>query len=172
MHLSSCVLAGALLLAAPAAFAQASATASATATATIYKGTTLSKTTDMNFGTIYSSSSLGTVTLPASATPTLAFTGGATLASGGTPAAAMFTMSGKKSAAYTITLPAANVDLVDAVSLTKMTLRAFTASIGTAGTAPADGSGVPFYVGGTLDVAANQTEGTYSGTFSVTVAYN
>ena len=172
MHLSSRLLAGALLLAAPAAFAQASATASATATATVYKGTTLSKNADMNFGTIYSSSSLGTVTLPAAATPTLGFTGGASLASGGTAAAAMFTMSGKKSAAYTITLPSASVDLLDAVSGAKMKLTAFTASIATTGTAPADGSDVPFYVGGTLDLLANQAEGVYSGTFSVTVAYN
>ena len=168
MHAASRFLAGALLLATPAAFAQSSASASAVpATARIYKPITLAlSNAGMSFGDIFASSTAGTLTLaPAS---TRSVTGGASMAATGTPLAAQFTVGGKKNATYGITFSSPVV--LSALGGATMPVSAFTPSAGS-GLLDATGAQI-FTVGATLAVGANQVDGDYSGTFSVTVTYN
>lgn len=177
MHTFSRILAGALLLVAPAAFAQASATASnVPASARIYVPISLNKTADLSFGDIFADTTGGDVTLNPQTTGRIS--GGPVLATTGTVTPAAFTVSGKRNASYAIILP---------VSITlagpggaSMTVGSFTASVG--GGAPASNAtgllpnaasaSQTFAVGGTLTLGASQTDGDYTGTFDVTVAYN
>ena len=171
MHAASRILAGALLLAAPAAFAQSTATlGSVPATANIIKGLTLANVTGMSFGNIVTGTTSGTVVMTSAGIRTPS--GGATLASGGTPSAAAFAVVGHKSRTYAITVPGAPVTLTETtLGVATMTVGTFTSSLGAIGTL--DNSGAQsFTVGATLNVGASQLEGTYNGTFAVTVAYN
>jgi len=165
MTFTSRLIAGALLLAAPAAFAQANATA--TATAKINKAISLTKVTDMNFGDVYASDlATGTVALSTAgtATPTGVILGSST------PAAATFTVSGANNKTYAITLPS-SITLSDGASHS-MTVNGFVSNPGTTGTLSATGSQT-LAVGATLNVGQSQVEGTYtSAAFTVTVAYN
>lgn len=176
MSTLSRTLAGALLLAAPAAFAQ-TPTASATATARIYVPISVSRIADLSFGDIFASTTGGTVTLsPVDNTRTPS---GVVTATTGTVNAAAFKVTGKRNATYAISLPADGT-----VSLTgpgtAMPVSAFTASVeGATATSTATGllpntasATQNFTVGGTLTLGANQVDGDYTGTFSVTVAYN
>jgi hypothetical protein len=171
------------MLTSMAAFAQASGTAtvSAVAVATrIYVPITLIGGTSLNFGDIFTSSTAGTVTIEPVASARTA-TGGATLATTGSTSVASFTIGGKRSASYVITLPSdSTVTLTGPTGATAMPVKTFTASIGGAtatttptGTLPSTaGATQTFTVGATLSLAANQTDGNYSGSFPVTVAYN
>lgn len=112
----------------------------------------------------------------------LSATGGVTLLAGGviTPTPASYTVEGTGLTAYTITIP---VDLDDVTLLNQtgigaeeMTVTTWTCSKGavTAGNVNsvflANGTD-SFSVGGTLNVAAGQAPGVYTGKFDVTVAY-
>jgi hypothetical protein len=166
MRTLSRILAGILLLAAPAAFAQSSATASATVK--INKAILLTKTTDMNFGDVYASDlAAGTVVLSTAdtATPTGVLLGTTT------PTSAAFTVSGANNKTYAITLPG-SVTLSDGATHT-MTVDTFTSNPNGTGTLSATG-GQTLKVGATLHVGQSQAEGTYTATapFTVTVGYN
>jgi hypothetical protein len=179
MYVSSRILAGVLLLAAPAAFAQTSATAAnVPVTARIYKPISLAlNNTGLSFGDIFTDGTGGDVTLnPQSNTRT---TTGPVLATTGTANAATFTVGGKRNATYAITLPNDGSVTLTGPG-TAMAVSKFTASV--AGAAPANpatglipntaGATQTFQVGGTLTLVANQVDGDYAGTFNVTVAYN
>ncbi len=162
MHRSPRLALALLALSAPTLFAQASS--SVTASARIYKPITLSLTNaGLSFGDIFTDATGGSVTLDAAGTRS---TTGPALATTGSAYAAAFTVTGKRNATYAITLPAS-------VSLTgpgaPMTVNSFVTS--TAGTLDASGT-QSFTLGATLAVGANQTDGDYSGTFSLSVAYN
>jgi len=88
---------------------------------------------------------------------------------GGTTTAASFTASGSGSQTYTITLPGSASTLSDGAAHT-MTVDSVSSSVGGTGTLTAGTQ--TFTVGGTLHVGANQVAGAYTGSFSVTVAYN
>ena len=78
-------------------------------------------------------------------------------------------MQGTANASFSISLPA-SVLLSDSASHT-MTVDNFTSSPTPSGVL--DGSGQQtLFVGGTLNVSANQAFGSYSGQMSVTVDYN
>lgn len=144
------------------------ATATATSTATIITPITLTKVTDMNFGNILVSGSLGTVVLsPASGR---SLTGGVTLSSTGTVAAASFTVGGDGTNTYAITLPSGATTLTSGANT--MTCDAWTSTPTSTGTLTAGSQTLT--IGATLHVAASQPVGTYvSGTpFSVSVNYN
>ena len=145
-----------------------------TATSVVVRPNTLVKVDDLDFGTIAAGPTAGTVTVNA-------LTGARTATGGATPVGtlaqrAMFqgtggilliTVSGDTSVTLTRTgggAPAMTASLV----------RAATTSGG--GIALLGGTLLPsgvqtYYVGGTLNVGANQPAGDYSGTFQLTVNY-
>lgn len=85
--------------------------------------------------------------------------------------AAQFAVSGDPDTTYTIQLPGN-----DFVSLTgpgmDMFVNDFTSTPSGAGGQLGTGGSQVLSVGGTLNVGSNQTPGSYSGSFSVTVNYN
>lgn len=129
---------------------------------------TLTKVTgmDLAFGAVVASGVLGTVVLAPGGSRT-AYNGVSLGAfNGGNPA--RFAVTGALSALYGITLPGS-------VTLTaptggSLTVTDFTSSAGASGQLDASGQQT-LNVGATLNVAANQPQGSYSGTFSVTTFY-
>jgi hypothetical protein len=91
------------------------------------------------------------------------------LSQGGSAASAQFTVSGTPGAAYAISLPANGT-----VALTgpgaDMALNGFLSSPTPLGTLSGGGSQM-LSIGATLSVGSNQTPGSYSGSFNVTVTY-
>ena len=149
-------------------FAQAnSASANANANARIVPTITLAKSADLNFGDVVAGASLGTVVMTSASARSA--TGGTTLGNANGAAAAGFNVGGQASATYAITLPGAASTISDGGGHT-MTVDTWTGSKAT-GTLSGAGADT-FTVGATLHVGANQVAGTYTGTFSVTVAYN
>lgn len=92
-------------------------------------------------------------------------TGGAAFVTGSTTGADYFVVSGDPSRRISIVTGSGTVTS----STHSMTFT--TAPMLTSGYLPAAGSGY-FTVGGTLNVGAGQAPGSYSGSYSVTVAYN
>lgn len=151
-------------------FAQATATASTTAQ--VITPIAITKTTDMNFGTLASGTTLGTVVLDTNNGRTR--TGGITLSTSGTAAAsAVFGVTGQANSAFAITLPT-SITLSDgATTPNTMIVDAFTSIPATNGTLSAGGSAT-INVGATLNVKASQIAGTYTNAsdLAVTVNYN
>jgi hypothetical protein len=87
---------------------------------------------------------------------------------------AAYNVSGAVNTTYGITLPSTITVTSGGANMTINSLLARTASAGTNGlTGTLSTSGTDnFTVGGTLNVAAGQATGIYTGTFDVTVAYN
>lgn len=123
-------------------------------------------TSDLDFGTLVHGTTAGTATVNP-ATGARSTTGG-TVAAGGTPGPANFVATGVANRLFIIALGSnpvltngtggtmtANPMMIDGP-----TLRIFGPSATSA-----------IRVGGVLNVAANQQEGTYSGTFEVTIIY-
>lgn len=152
-------------------FAQASATA--TATGTIITPIAITKTIDMNFGNAaVQAGTAGTVVLTPNGTGgSRVATGGVTLPNViGTVSEASFNVTGEGTSTYSITITGAPLTVTSGANT--MTVTAFTSNPTPTGTLTAGAQTVT--VGGTLNVAAAQTPGTYisGGTFTVTVNYN
>ncbi len=124
----------------------------------------ISSSGDMDFGTMITTGTAGTVTV----TPAGARSSVNVDLLGGFPAAASFDVTGDGNANYSITLPS-SATLSSGGNT--MTVDTFTDD---AGASPKllPGGSETFNVGATLSVGAAQAAGTYSGTFSVTVNYN
>jgi len=159
----------AILAIAFATNASAQATATATTTAVLVTPISIAKTTDMDFGTVAASTLLGTVVLDTANTRSI--TGGASL-HGGTPTAAVFTVTGEPSTGFDITIPSTDITLIDGSSNTLVvnglvTLGATSTLDGTTGTKD-------IKVGATLHLPANAVAGTYTNASDlfVTVNYN
>ncbi len=143
-------------------FAQTSATANVTAT--IVTPIAVTKTTDMSFGNVAAGASLGTVVLPPTGARTT--TGGVTLpATTGTVTAAQFHITGTAGVAFTLSLPASTTISNGAPNM-------LVNSIVSDAPATITGGAIDVNVGATLNVAAAQAPGGYTGTFVVNVAYN
>lgn len=145
-----------------------------TANAAIVRPNTLIKTDDLDFGTLISGATGGTVTIDP-VTDARGATGGATPVGNdghratfqGTGGVLLITVSGSTS----VTLARAGGG---APAMTASLVRA--ASTGGGGIALLGSTLLPsgvqtYYIGGTLTVPANQPEGDYSGTFTLTVNY-
>lgn len=145
-----------------------------TANAAIVRPNTLIKTDDLDFGTLISGPTGGTVSIDA-VTGARTATGGATPVGAGTQRAIfqgtggilLITVSGSTS----VTLTRAGGG---AAPMTATLVRAASTSGG--GIALLGSTLLPsgvqtYYIGGTLTVPANQPEGDYSGTFTLTVNY-
>lgn len=136
----------------------------------------ISKSRDMNFGTIAASSGGGTVLLSASGSRTPS--GGIILPSLiGTVSAAQFTVSGQANFTYSITLPVRDFILYESgVGPASMAVTAFTSTPDGRGTLRGtliNGSETVL-VGAMLTIGASQTAGFYTNPtgFEVTVSYN
>ena len=151
--------------------ASAQATATATASANIVTPISIAQVTNLQFGNVAVSATLGgDVIINTSGVRSSTF--GVTLpATTGTVTAASFTVSGHGSYTYAITLPA-SVIITNGSSVT-MLVDDFVSSPNGTGTLSAGGTQT-LNIGATLEVAAAQASGAYlSATpFSVTVNYN
>lgn len=161
------------------AYAQAAATGTASANATIAKPITITKTADLNFGIIVpNGTGNGSLTVTVDTADTRSIAGnvdGSLL--GGTVSSAAFNVTGRPNATYAITLPAAPFNIIGTNTGATMPVSAFTESTGagggtlTVGATPGLGEH-SFSVGATLTVGETQAADDYTGTLSVTVAYN
>ena len=124
----------------------------------------------LDFGKIARGTSETILTIPAQASPVPTYSGGdASILSNSTPRAAMFTVGGELNKTYTIVLPTTSTLSAGANHLT---LSAFTCSKPTGGSAVIGASNNDFYVGASLTLPSTAVSGDYTGTISVTVAYN
>jgi hypothetical protein len=152
------------LLATGTAFAATSAQASATAN--IVSSISISKTVDLQFGNVVSSTGASTVILSTAGVRT----GTAILGNGGTGAtAASFAVTGDTTSSYAITLPS-SATLTTTPGAETMTVDGFNSN--PTGTGILTSGSQNLLVGATLNVGAGQVAGAYAGTFNVSVAHN
>ncbi len=130
---------------------------------TVLAPISISSSGDMDFGTMVTTGTAGTVTV----TPAGARSSVNVDLLGGVPSAASFDVTGASGANYSITLPS-SATLSSGGNT--MTIDTFNHDAGATPTLV--GGSDTFNVGATLHVGATQASGTYSGTFSVTVNYN
>ncbi len=128
---------------------------------------TMTNTRALSFGPVVTSATAGTVVLTPAGVRTV--TGGVTLTPGGTATSASFNLTGAASATFAITLPASiTLNRTGGGTMTVTAINSTPSGTGTFST----GGTLTLTVGGTLNVGARQTGGAYTGTYSVTVAYN
>lgn len=168
------MIAAAILLTGFATNANAQTTAYASTTAVLVTPISISKTTDMHFGTVASSGIAGTVVLDYVDGRTA--TGGASLPAGSTTQkTAVFAVTGEGSSGFAITIPTSAITLTGSVSGT-MTVDNFVCDAGAATTLVTGAKTLK--VKATLNVPANTVAGTYSNALGnssalfVTVNYN
>jgi hypothetical protein len=130
------------------------------------KGIVLSANSELSFGQIISTASPGAVTVTPGGARTSS--GGVVLGSSAGFSPASFTVSGDANANYVVTLPASTTFSADGSS---MTVDTFTSSPSGSGILGAGGTQT-LSVGATPHVGATQHSAAYSGSYSVTVAYN
>lgn len=135
------------------------ATATATAKAKILGQITVTKTADLDFGTVVVGATGGTVAVDSAGARTCA----TALLCSGTSTAARFTVSGTNGQVVTVASDS-SVSLTSGSNNMSASLSPSVSSMTLAGSDS-------FNVGGTLTVPANQAAGNYSGTFAVTVNY-
>jgi Mat/Ecp fimbriae major subunit len=135
------------------------ATANANASATILAPVTVTKTSDLQFGTIAVGTSGGNVAIDSVGARVC----GAGLVCTATTTAANFTVTGVVGQTVGISIPGS-------VTLTSGTNNMTASLAGTPATLVLAATNT-FAVGGTLAVGATQAAGNYSGTFTVTVNY-
>ncbi|MET0635648.1 MAG: DUF4402 domain-containing protein [Chitinophagaceae bacterium] len=168
------ILASVILAAMVGTTVNAQTTAYASTTAVLVTPISISKTTDMHFGTVAASGTAGTVVLDYSDGRTV--TGGASLPAGSTTqTTAVFEVEGEGSSGFAITIPTSPITLTGSVTGT-MTVGSFLCDAG-ASTTLSSGSKT-LKVKATLNVPANAAAGTYSNALGnasalfVTVNYN
>jgi hypothetical protein len=157
------VIAAAAFLCAPAR----AATITATAQASVVKPLTLTSLQGMDLGTI----TLGPGTwsnAKVSLSQTGVLTCGANLICTGAPVAAQFNVSGSKS--NTVGISAPDVTLTNQNDSTK-TLQLTLTSPSTITLTNSGAPGTNFFVGGSITLNSTTTDGTYSGTITITADY-
>lgn len=165
--LLSCV-ASALLVPAIAYAAPVAATTAATANALLTHPISIVKTSDLDFG-LLTTASAGTVVIDPNAN-SIASTGGVSLAGSQWSAASFVGAAGGVAVVVLIKLPNQAVTVTRQGGTETMTVSNLTLQ-GLNKRALAALQSFSFRVGGTLNVAANQAEGIYAGTFSVDIQY-
>ncbi len=158
--------------AASPALAQASASASTTGTTRIIQPITLTKVTDLAFGTLVRSTtaSSNTVTVnPTTGSRALSGSGDGVLVTS-TVSRASFTVGGEGGQTFSVTVPStfdmtAGAGTITVDLTTSGATGTLSGSIGSAGAATIG-------VGGNFSVGSSQASGAYTGSFTTTVAYN
>jgi hypothetical protein len=123
---------------------------------------------DLDFGYLAAPTAAGTAVIDPE-TDTITSTGGVQLL-GGSPHAAMFTGAAKSTSVVIIRIPKQPVTLTRVGGTETMTVSNWTLQ-GLDKRAAAARVAFDFRVGATLNVNANQAEGTYVGTFDVSIQY-
>lgn len=167
-HLSFCALACAALILVCVADDADAASRAANGRVRTLRPIVLNNTRALDFGTLITGATAGTVTINPR-TDARTRTGGLTLIGGGTPGAARFTATGTPAVNAFITIGTApvltRVSGTETMAVSNMTLNG-----GRTRRIPASGI-LDVRVGGRLNVAANQRDGLYSGSFNLTVDY-
>lgn len=151
---------------APAAAAPVSATKDATGKALILVPLTITKINDLDFGTVITSATSGTVSIAADGSGQ-SVTGGVTALASAPGAAAQFAGAGSPNEQVDLFLapPATIKDGLGNSMPISMNLESTSVVI--------DSTRAFFVgVGGTVSVGANQADGVYTGTFTILAQYN
>lgn len=156
------------------AFAQASATVSTTGTSRIIQAITITKNTDLAFGSVVRSAAAGTNTVTIDATTgarSITGAGGGVLATS-TSGRATYTVNGEGGQTFSITPDATftmtrsgGAETITVTPTASSSTGTLSGSIGSAGT-------LAIGVGGSFPVTNTTVTGNYTGTFNVVVAYN
>ncbi len=167
-------IAAAILLSGFATKSNAQSTAYASTTAVLVTPISITKTTDLHFGTVAASATPGTVVIDYADGRTT--TGGVTLPAGSTTQkTAVFTVAGEGSSSFSISIPTAPITLTGSVAGT-LTVDNFICD-GGASTTLTNGAKT-LKVKATLNVPANAVAGVYTNALAnssalfVTVNYN
>lgn len=176
MFIKSIAAAAALITVAVAApaMAQSSAQTTGTGSITVIRPLTITKNADLKFGTVVRPST-GSGTVAVSAAGARSVAGGVVgLSSGDTPQAAQFTVDGEGGQSISVTIPATFSIANGSDTLTVTTSNNLSGSAATQTLSNSLGSAgsLSFRVGGSVPVASTSPTGTYSGTFTVSAAYN
>jgi hypothetical protein len=155
------------------ASAQSTATQSTTGTGTILQPLTLTKNTDLAFGSIVRpSAGSNTVTInQTTGARTLSGAGNAALVTS-TTSRATYTVDGEGGQTFSISVPGSfNMTRVSGSETLAVTLTATAASGALSGSLGAAGTAT-FGVGGAFPLDNTTVAGSYTGTFNAVVAYN
>jgi hypothetical protein len=147
--------------------AQNDASVAANAKATILNGLKIVKNADLQFGKIVAGSTVSKVQIQTDGSRTISSGDVVLFNTGSDHQAARFTLTGTATRPYSLDLPT-NVTLTGPSGSSPMTVVGFVHNA----TGTLSSSSEEFAVGATLNVGANQTAGEYTGTFTVTAAYN
>lgn len=163
----------AVAFAAPA-MAQSTASTTGTGSITVIRPLTITKNADLKFGTVVRPGT-GAGTAVVSAAGARSVTGGVVgLASGDTPQASQFTVAGEGGQSISVTVPATFTMANGTDSLVVTTTNNLVGSAGaqTLSNAMGAAGSLVFNVGGSVPIASTTTTGAYTGTFTVSAAYN
>lgn len=141
---------------------------------TIIRPLTVTKNADLKLGAVVRPTT-GAGTVVVSAAGVRSVTGGVVgLSSGDTPQAAQFTIDGEGGQSVSVTIPATFSMANGSDTLTVTTSNSLTGSAASQTLSNALGSAgsLSFRVGGSVPVASTAPTGTYTGTFTVSAAYN
>jgi hypothetical protein len=151
----------------PAAACAAPVTKGAPTEVGILSPLSVIKRADLDFGTLVVSGAGTAVVDPVSGSESVT---GPILPAGGVAHAAKFTATGSRNAVALIRLPKNPINVTRVGGTETMTVTAWTQDGATNRRIPATDT-FDFFVGATLNVGAAQAEGTYTGSFTVTVQY-
>jgi hypothetical protein len=144
------------------------ATEQADATVQVLAAVQLTAVSDLDFGVVAASAAGGTVTIGASGTATPVATGVTAISGGAAASFKVAQASNGETIAFSVSNPTALAGPGTSIPLSGLTLSqstlVYNSSLGLA-------AQPSIYVGGTISIGANQTAGTYTGTFDVTADY-
>lgn len=156
------------------ALAQSTASTTGTGSITVIRPLTVTKNADLKLGTVVRPAS-GSGTVVVSAAGVRSVTGGVVgLSSGDTPQAAQFTVDGEGGQSVSVTVPATftMANGSDTLTVTTNNNLSGSAAAQTLSNATGAAGSLSFKVGGTVPVASTAPTGVYTGTFTVSAAYN
>ena len=170
--LSASLVSAALLAMSLVGNASASSTATGTATATVVTPIAIANSNpNLRFGSFSTASAGDTVVIATNGARTL--TGAVGVGTGQNAfGAASFAVTGDSNLTYAITLPATAQTITTGIGLPTQTMAVTSFVSNPSGTGTLSSGAQTLLVGATLTTVALQAAGVYTGSFSVTVAYN
>jgi spore coat protein U-like protein len=166
-----CMATSALAMALPGvAHAQSSASASATGSTTIVRAITISKTADLSFGRIVKPTSGTGAIVVFSDADGIEESGNALYVDGSPISRAKFTIEGEGGQAVSVSVPS-TFTMSKGSDTIAVTLYSDLAPSVTLSNALGSGGSALLNIGGQFSLPSSQATGLYSGTFTVSVAY-